>query len=172
MRAMVSEPPCFGASLVAGVPPVLLEPELSSLLDPPQPATTAAAAKASRPVVLRTRMFPSSGRTTGAGVAHCVQHTGLDVTSRRLVVGPFRTGGPQAAVADGGRLARPAHRQRREPARGAAHRAAAGRAGGGQPLARARGAAHPRPRGGGGGHPPPWRAGPAPPGAGRGRAGR
>src|SRR4051812_35275495 len=91
MRAMVSEPPFFGASLVAGVPPVLLEPELLSLLEPPPAATTAAAATASSVVAGWTRMPPPQA-TTGADVAHCVKHTGSDVPPGRPLVGSRRTG--------------------------------------------------------------------------------
>src|SRR4051812_22878512 len=98
MRAMVTDPPFFGASLVAGVPPVLPEPEPLSLLELPQAATTAEAAMASSVVVRWTRMSPPQA-TTGAGVAHCVQHTGSDVTPGRPLVGSRRTGGTQAAVA-------------------------------------------------------------------------
>src|SRR3954447_24225745 len=170
MRAIVIEPPRLGVSdfVVAGDPP--LDLELSSPDELPQPATAMTMATPSSGTALFTRMSPSSGRTAGGDAAHCVQHTPSDVTPGRPVAGPRRPGGPQAALADGRRLARPADHQRRERARRAADRAAARGAGRRQPLPGARGAAHPGQRGPGGADAAPRRAcGPCR-GAGRARA--
>ena len=164
-------PPRFGVPVVAGELPLAFEPELDRC------RTTAArgrrprsAAMTSTDVVLLHAHVPLLRRTTGVGSAHCVQHTGLDVTPRRPPVGSRRPGGPQAVVADGGRLAGPADHQRRERAGRAAHGAAPRRARRSQPLARAGGAAHPGGRGAGRDHAAPRRASRARRGARRPRA--
>ena len=98
-------------------------------LELPQPATTTAtAAMTMQVLILWTRMFPSSGERLALAL-RTVYNTQASMSRHAdLPVGSRRTGGPQAAVADGGRLARPAHHQRRERARRAADRAAARRA--------------------------------------------
>src|SRR5262249_8790730 len=143
MRAIVIEPPCCGVEALEPLPPA------SAAAAAPAAAT---AANARNRTGLRAFTVTPSQRGRLWCSVYNTQHRSRYANARppapaRIRRGTTPSGGAQAPVPDGRRLAGGADHLRRRGPRGAADRDEAGQVGRCEPLAGARGAADPAERG-------------------------